>query len=303
MRRHRHEVGRLQDGVGRGGGLRASGSRSACRTRAPRRRETVTVRTHFIQWFPAQPGTTSRTGPPWSTGSGSPFIAVASRVSGWRAFSSGMLRKKSGRLRRRRAVGAEEVDVRGSAARARARSRTSASRTPVHSALPTAPRSQPTPGTLGRKFARPLPEHWSTAVTVTRANPARSSGLKLNGRFDQPADLDRPGRRPDGRRAEMAADEEQVVGREPAVEGRDGRLQVERAAVPDDQAGPVRFGGARSTRGPARIGQLPAAAANRPVVLSQARRVKLGPVGGGSSRAIRPVVGPETGPNAWPRGD
>ncbi len=52
---------------------------------------------HFTSATAYRPGTTRRTGAPCSGASGSPFMWVASRVSGCRAVASGRLRSKATR--------------------------------------------------------------------------------------------------------------------------------------------------------------------------------------------------------------
>ena len=68
-----------------------------------------------------------------------------------------------------------------------ARFRTSTSRTPDHSALPTAPFSQPTPGMIGAKNPRPFPEHWRTAGKRTVSSPFRSSSENVRGLSTRPS--------------------------------------------------------------------------------------------------------------------
>ncbi|CKN76376.1 Uncharacterised protein [Mycobacterium tuberculosis] len=46
--------------------------------------------THLTLRAPMNPGTTTRTGPPWARGSGSEFICQASRTSGDSALLSGI---------------------------------------------------------------------------------------------------------------------------------------------------------------------------------------------------------------------
>ena len=55
--------------------------------------------------------------------------------------------------------------------------RTSLSRGPLHSALPTAPRAHCIPGSLGMKNARPLPVHSSVAGTVCCGSFCRSASV------------------------------------------------------------------------------------------------------------------------------
>ena len=53
---------------------------------------------HFCDAEPAQPGTISRTGPPWMFGSGWPFMAHTIIVLGSIAFSSRTPRERLGLL-------------------------------------------------------------------------------------------------------------------------------------------------------------------------------------------------------------
>ncbi len=68
-----------------------------------------------------------------------------------------------------------------------ARASTSASGTPVHWALLTAPSSHWAPSTCGTRNTRPLPAHSSVAGRVCWAMPASSSTVSSNGRSTCPS--------------------------------------------------------------------------------------------------------------------
>src|ERR1039458_3199771 len=96
--------------------------------------------THLTQESPAQPGATRRNGNPCEDGNGAPFMWKASRVSGCRAFSSGTVRTKSGTLPMGTSAPLNRTWVAPDFTPARFR--TSARRTPVQRALPTAPHAE-----------------------------------------------------------------------------------------------------------------------------------------------------------------
>ena len=112
---------------------------------------------HFTESIAYQPGTSARTGAPCSRGSGSPFIVVASSVSGAVAFATGIdrgERVRAGQFAERPRVGTVEHDldrVVAQAGRDRARD---ASATPPHCAWLSAPRLHCTPEIGGENSVR-----------------------------------------------------------------------------------------------------------------------------------------------------
>src|SRR5450432_1036589 len=127
---------------------------------------------HLTDATAYQPGTTSRSGAPCRTGSGSPFIEYASSAPDSLASSIA-------RLRSNLTGSAEPSTVPRSAPRKTssvapawmpARSSTSSSRTPVHSAVLTAPSCHCAPSGAGLNRVRPLPAHSSVATKVSAAD-------------------------------------------------------------------------------------------------------------------------------------
>ena len=138
-------------------------------------------------------------------------MCVAISVAGSSARPSGMLRKNAGVF----GEGGPSAPRRwtwAAPAFSPARFKTSPSRTPAHSACPTAPRSHATPGDPRPEKGPPVPrtlEHGGNghAAQIFASHRERTS------RGDRRARRPRgPRGQPDGRRAEVAADEELAFG-------------------------------------------------------------------------------------------
>ena len=136
---------------------------------------TSTRPTHFTLDDPTHPGTTARTGKPWSGGSGSPFIVSARIVAGSRAFASGMGRSH--------APSSSPITFTSSASsRTPASASTSARLGPVHSAHPIAPVPHWLPDAVrpvtAWKNPRQFPAHSMYAISVWLGSARRSSRLR-----------------------------------------------------------------------------------------------------------------------------
>src|SRR5579872_1622261 len=132
----------------------------------------------FTQYVAYQPGTTSRTGNPLSSGKGSPFISYASNTSSPSAISTSSDFLKLGvpantglSIPLKRTVFAVPATP--------ARASTSLSRAPRQRAFPIAPFAHCPPATRGWKNPRLLPAHSQTAVTSAGAKPVRSSASDI----------------------------------------------------------------------------------------------------------------------------
>ena len=128
--------------------------------------------THFTLDDPTHPGTTARTGKPWSGGSGSPFIVRARTVSGSSAFASGMGRAHP--------ASSSPITLTSTApSPTPASASTSASLGPLHSAHPTAPVPHWLPDAARPvtrwKNPRQFPAHSMYEMSVWLGSALRSS--------------------------------------------------------------------------------------------------------------------------------
>ena len=123
----------------------------------------------------------------------------------------------------------------------------STSRTPDHSAFPTAPRSQPTPGIVGAEVCpavpRALQDRRQGGTSARAPSGRRAPGLR--GCSTSPSTARPPGGQPDRRGPEVAPDEEQAVGGEEAIKHLDGGLGIKGPGRADDQIGLIHGGNQR----------------------------------------------------------
>mmetsp|Transcript_29154 Transcript_29154/g.72685 ORF Transcript_29154/g.72685 Transcript_29154/m.72685 type:complete len:249 (+) Transcript_29154:948-1694(+) len=137
---------------------------------------------------PTCPGTTTRSGKPWSAGTASPFISYASSTSpaAARAFSLGMeaFVPSSPSKWTWRSLAATSASLRSSP---HSRS-TCESRTPPHSAFDIAPAPHALPEVFATRLnsARRLPPHCSVAATSTRGIARSSASVKERGESPTP---------------------------------------------------------------------------------------------------------------------
>ena len=135
-------------------------------------------------------------------------------------------------------------------ARGRARRSTSASRTPRHTAVPTAPFSHWRPDAGGLWKLRPLPGALERDGLGHRLEPPEIVEAQRQRVLDLPVDREHAGRRVDDRPVVVVPDEEEVGRRDVGGQLPERRLEVDGPRAPDDQ---LVLPGDRARRGGRRL--------------------------------------------------